>query len=168
MSILQLIRHPACADQVRGISAGLERSAGGLRITYILLGDLSGCVIPLAGPARRGDKLWQHTCFELFVSPDLPAYREFNFSPSGEWAAYAFSGYRQAIDAPIATPSLSVRRGADRLELEAMIPVIATSRVSVALSAVIEGKPGVLSYWALKHPPGKPDFHHADGFAFEL
>jgi len=25
-----------------------------------------------------------------------------------------------------------------------------------------------LSYWALRHPPGGPDFHHADCFAMEL
>jgi hypothetical protein len=27
---------------------------------------------------------------------------------------------------------------------------------------------GALSYWALRHPPGKPDFHHPAGFALEL
>lgn len=38
----------------------------------------------------------------------------------------------------------------------------------VGLSAVIEERNGRLSYWALKHPPGKPDFHHRDCFALEL
>jgi hypothetical protein len=38
----------------------------------------------------------------------------------------------------------------------------------LGLSAVIEDTRGSLSYWALAHPPGKPDFHHADGFALEL
>jgi hypothetical protein len=33
---------------------------------------------------------------------------------------------------------------------------------------VIEEKSGLLSYWALKHPPGKPDFHHPDAFALEV
>ncbi|MBI3061386.1 MAG: hypothetical protein HYY83_05345 [Deltaproteobacteria bacterium] len=27
---------------------------------------------------------------------------------------------------------------------------------------------GTISYWALKHPPGKPDFHHPDAFALEI
>jgi len=36
------------------------------------------------------------------------------------------------------------------------------------LSAVIEDISGGTSYWALAHPPGKPDFHHADGFALEF
>jgi hypothetical protein len=33
---------------------------------------------------------------------------------------------------------------------------------------VIEETNGRLSYWALAHPPGKPDFHHSDCFALEL
>jgi len=38
----------------------------------------------------------------------------------------------------------------------------------LALSAVIEEAKGNKSYWALVHPPGKPDFHHRDSFAYEL
>jgi hypothetical protein len=38
----------------------------------------------------------------------------------------------------------------------------------LGLSAVIEETSGRKSYWALAHPPGKPDFHHADCFAYEL
>jgi hypothetical protein len=38
----------------------------------------------------------------------------------------------------------------------------------LGLSAVIEDKAQVLSYWALKHPAEKPDFHHADSFVVEL
>jgi hypothetical protein len=36
------------------------------------------------------------------------------------------------------------------------------------LSALIEDQNGGKSYWALAHPPGKPDFHHADSFALEF
>ena len=38
----------------------------------------------------------------------------------------------------------------------------------LGLAAVIEDKARVLSYWALKHPAEKPDFHHADSFVVEL
>lgn len=38
----------------------------------------------------------------------------------------------------------------------------------LGLSAVIEERNGNISYWALNHPPGKPDFHHPDCFALEL
>ena len=38
----------------------------------------------------------------------------------------------------------------------------------LGLAAVIEDKAQVLSYWALKHPAEKPDFHHAGSFVVEL
>src|ERR1019366_4823177 len=38
----------------------------------------------------------------------------------------------------------------------------------IALAAVIEDENGRLSYWGLRHPPGKPDFHHPNGFALEV
>ena len=97
----------------------------------------------------------------------MPAYREFNFSPSGEWATYSFRGYRKAIPDNLEVHSVSVRKSAERLELDAAIPV-SGGDLAVAVSAVVESKPGRLSYWALKHPPGEPDFHHPDAFVAEL
>ena len=47
-------------------------------------------------------------------------------------------------------------------------PTRGGTRVRLGLSAVIEETSGRKSYWALAHPPGKPDFHHADCFAFEF
>jgi hypothetical protein len=41
-------------------------------------------------------------------------------------------------------------------------------RLRLALTAVVEDARGRLSYWALRHPPGRPDFHHRDGFALVL
>ena len=38
----------------------------------------------------------------------------------------------------------------------------------VGLTAVIEEAGGRVSYWALKHAPAGPDFHHADGFTYHL
>ena len=39
---------------------------------------------------------------------------------------------------------------------------------SLMTKCVIEEINGRKSYWALKHPAGKPDFHHPDCFALEL
>ena len=39
---------------------------------------------------------------------------------------------------------------------------------SVAITAVFEFDDGQKSYWALAHAPGKPDFHHPDGFVLDL
>ena len=68
--------------------------------------------------------------------------------------------------------SISRRPGKARLELDATIRLdrlqLAQPALSVGLCAVIEDARGSLSYWALKHPPGKPDFHQRDAFALEL
>ena len=45
---------------------------------------------------------------------------------------------------------------------------ILAGNTQIGLSAVLEEKDGTKSYWALRHPPGKPDFHHPDCFALEL
>jgi len=71
-------------------------------------------------------------------------------------------------------PSLEVRNFDDRLELDAAIrlpePVDPPGgrTLKLALTAVVEDNSGTLSYWALQHAPGKPDFHHPDGFVLEL
>lgn len=161
---------------VRGIEARV-RSGGtaAFELSFRLDGNLARLRIPRPRPPRRAEHLWRHTCFEAFVRRrDDPAYVELNFSPSSEWAAYAFRGYRDRD--PVADEDyglrIDVRQGADRLELDAIIggsPLIHDrAPLRLALSAVIEEESGALSYWALRHPSGKPDFHHPDAFALEL
>ena len=147
------------------------------RITYQVNGDLDKLKIPLNSFSRRADRLWQHTCFEAFIRADGdPCYYEFNFAPSGEWAAYSFRGYRDGaqLQDESWSPEIAVRRQADRIELDAIVrldrlPAIRPgSLLRIGLSAVIEASDGTLSYWALKHPAATPDFHHPDSFALEL
>lgn len=103
------------------------------------------------------------------------AYHEFNFAPSGEWCVYALRGYRDGdpLADEMMRPDIAVRSAGDWLELEALVRLDRLSAVHpraslrVGLSAVIEASDG-LSYWALRHPADKPDFHHADGFALLL
>ena len=47
-------------------------------------------------------------------------------------------------------------------------PIFYGVAIALGLSAVIEEADGNVSYWALAHPPGKPDFHHSDCLALEL
>lgn len=146
-------------------------------MSYVIEGDIEHLRIPNRGVPRVAERLWQHTCCEAFVRLDgSPGYHEFNFSPSGEWAAYAFERYREgALPAqPALDPHVSARATATKLALEAVIrlPLLsaahAAAKLALALSVVVEDKNGSLSYWALHHPAGKPDFHHADAFALEV
>jgi len=164
---------------VRRIDARVRTVAdGALAITYVLEGDLERVRIPPAGSGRRADRLWQHTCCEAFVRREgSPAYHEFNFSPSGEWAAYAFERYREGgttLASDALDPRVTVRTRPGQLELDAVIrlplvlPAQPGAKVALALFAVVEGQDGSLFYWALAHLVGKPDFHHPDAFALQL
>lgn len=173
-------------EAVRRIAARAELGRdGSLRLRYVLEGDPRRLRIPPpAADAGRADRLWTHTCFEAFVrAADSPDYLELNFSPSGHWAAYRFQSYREGM-APAALrepPRLAMRREDGRLELETEVrwglppgspaglpPAAASGGVRIGLSAVVEDREGRLSYWALRHPAGRPDFHHPESFALTL
>ncbi len=70
----------------------------------------------------------------------------------------------------ISAPEIEVRQAPGCYILHATLAIgkllSASSRLGVAV--VIEETSGSMSYWALAHPPGKPDFHHADCYAYEL
>jgi hypothetical protein len=171
--------HPETpTDIVRAMSARVRRnSATGLDVSYVLEGDLGRLRVPAPRAPRAADRLWQHTCCEIFVArKGDAAYHEYNFSPSGEWAAYAFEGYRaRRGEGPssLPPPRLSIRSHGGALELDASVDLEGLgsrpgASLALALAAVIEDREGNLSYWALRHPPGQPDFHHPDAFALEL
>jgi hypothetical protein len=170
-----LVCHPqTLLLSARSVEVVVQVSAdGALTARYLLTGDLSALRIPEYHSAQRVDGLWRHTCFEAFVmAGEGPEYYEFNFSPSGEWAAYSFQSYRKAGEPVVwKEPAIRVRRSADRLELavefHADFPSGCRS-LRLGLSAVVEQADGGLSYWALRHPPGRPDFHHLDAFALPL
>jgi hypothetical protein len=50
----------------------------------------------------------------------------------------------------------------------ATIAVDAAQQWQLGLSAALEEKDGTKSYWALAHPPEKPDFHMPDCFIGKL
>ena len=170
--------HPATtASAVRGIAASVRRARGGeIRLGFRLEGDLSRIRIPAPRPPRIGHELWRHTCFEAFVAIEgRRAYHECNFSASGEWTVLAFSDYRQGgpLTDETLDPRIAARRAADRLELDALIRLDRLSVMHTAaplrigLAAVVETDDGY-SYWALRHQPGRPDFHRAAGFALTI
>lgn len=127
---------------------------------------------PFAGKGRA-EELWRTTCFEMFLRPaGGDAYVELNLSPSERWAAYDFTGYRQGMtDRPMPhEPECTARTGQKMAIFDAAVPLagLPAGPSQAGLCAVIEEKGGVLSYWALAHPPGKPDFHHPACFALAL
>lgn len=168
--------HPDTPSKVvNGVTVRVDAQGNRLTLEFLLTGDLGRLRIPAARPPLRTDGLWRHSCFEAFLRlGDHPEYLEFNFSPSGEWAAYAFQHYRAASQPPaVGTPSIHILRSEGHLALTAGLSFAELFRrreqpLVLALAAVVEASDGGLSYWSLRHPSGKPDFHHRDAFALTL
>jgi len=174
-----LRRHPEsrCIAATRIEVDVAQPSAGGLVLSYVVHGHVGDLRLPPITVPARGDELWQHTCFEAFVgSAADSAYYELNFSPSTQWAAYRFDSHRSGmrVATEISVPHLDVQSAPDRYTLQVTLKLDELSglprdvRWRLGLAAITEDTRGGKSYWALAHPPGKPDFHHFDCFALEI
>ena len=85
------------------------------------------------------------------------------------WACYQFDDYRSLLRADDLAPwMMEVDREVGRYTLRVEPGICPDTGSKLALAAVIEEVDGTKSYWALRHPPGKPDFHHPDCFALTL
>ena len=127
-------------------------------------------VIPPVAEPWRADELWRTTCFEAFLSPvGSDGYREWNFAPRGNWAAYDFSGYRKALgNAEVRPPYIRMEDNFTWWTVGATIAVDAATNWDLGLSAVLEEQDGTKSYWAVAHGSEKPDFHARDCFTAKL
>lgn len=171
--LLALVRHPEtpCAETASVSALARRDAASRLLLEYALEGDLAALRIPATTRPKRAHGLWQHTCFEAFIGvEDSDAYVEINLAPSGEWAAWTFDRYRSGQrDAAVPEPRFDILAGSASLALRAeldlaAVPWIAAAAIwRVGLAAVLESRSGALSYWALAHGPGRPDFHDAAG-----
>lgn len=158
----------AAAPPVAAVEADVRREGDHLHFAFRVSRGAKLKTAPRATPARR-DGLWRSTCFEAFIKPGAgDAYFEFNFSPSGDWAAYRFDRYRRGMmNAAVMAPDIQWRTLDGAAELAARIDATAlglSPSARLGLSAILETKQHEKTYWALAHPGDKPDFHHAGGF----
>jgi len=173
-----LLPHPARPTRaVTQVSVVLSDAPGDtLLLRFRASGPLAVECLASAAIGGRVDGLWAHTCCELFVQPARgTAYREFNFSPRGAWAAYDFDDYRAGMRPAVlqreprlelATESGEWTLSVQLARADLGLPGTA-ARWRLGLCAVTESPDGALAYWALRHPVEKPDFHHRDAFVCE-
>ena len=168
---LALQRHASTPSRVvHGVSLGLSCADDDkMQLEFNIDATADAVVIPLPTSSTFKDGLWRHTCFELFARAAHGAYREFNFSPSTEFAIYDFADYRAAMTpiSPSDPPSIQPRQGGLSLHINLPLTLLRPAGAlacQIGIAAVIEERDGTLSYWALRHPQEKPDFHHRDGF----
>jgi hypothetical protein len=151
-------------------------TGGSLKLSYHLTGNITQLRIPIPQPPIATNGLWEYTCFEAFIMVEGETrYHEFNFSPSGQWAAYAFSRTRERCAWSIKHPPVvTFKHNRESMLLEAVIhtadlpPNSAGLPLQLGLSAVLETSTGNRSYWALQHPASLPDFHDRAGFILTL
>ena len=163
-----LIPHPQFPPSVvSSIECEVWRGGPRWHFRYLVEGA-SDVVLPDPAERQRGSNLWQSTCFEVFVAGAGHAYREFNFSPSGQWAAYAFTAPRDGMTDADAEVEVWLDGGEAWIAIEAAVLADIEPRAPLGLSAVIEEVDGTKSYWALAHGAGPPDFHNPACFAYHL
>ena len=168
MDYLTLTAHPDTHPiAVTSIQATAWRDGCRWHFRYLLDGT-SQLILPDPAEPSRADKLWQTTCFEVFVKTDGQAYVEYNFAPSDQWASYAFDGPRQGMRTTDETVESWLEGGDDWVALEAAISADLAPGAPLGLTAVIEEQGGHKSYWALAHPDGPPDFHDPSCFLARL
>jgi len=180
---LELIAHPAAAAEGR-VAVELVAQQNALRVVYEIE-SVDVIILPSrrAAVVQRCDELWRHTCCELFAAPVAlvamaqgGAYREFNFSPSGDWAAYAFDSPRCGMrplaldEAPrvkqsartAVTPIGERSRPALDLSVEVELPRSAVVDYPFLWPTVILETTLGISYWALRHYGPQADFHRVE------
>ena len=156
------------------LSVSVNKTGPRIQAQFDLQGNTAAIQWPAAATPGQGKDLWKHTCFELFLTtPDTDAYWEYNFSPSRQWAVYAFQYYRQPtnldlIYIPVIEPPQRSPHAFTLLAQFQIEPSQADQVILLGASAVIETVDNQKRYYALRHCGEKPDFHLRDSFVLQL
>lgn len=157
-----------CSSQVEG---QFKETAEHLKIKWTLQ-DHEEVFIPPHSEQNRVTGLWESTCFEFFLKNiETGRYLEFNFSPSTDWNAFQFQGYRGQME-NLDTPAPAMNFDGTSFEahiLKAFLPE-EFNRPGIRshwMTTVLKFNDGTLHYLAPSHPDETPDFHQFnDQFTF--
>lgn len=175
---VRLTPHPTTPCQVIDfIEVQVDFEYPQLKLDYRLSGRIAALDIPGAEEPVRTVGLWEETCCEAFLKPaGGKAYYEFNLSPSSQWAVFDFTDYREnfrQLDVGRA-PVIDCEESPETLNLSAVVdlsmlpPDVHQKDWHLGLSCVVKAADGTASYWAIAHPPEKPDFHDSNCFTLTL
>jgi hypothetical protein len=146
-------------------------------ISYLLEGNLSQINLDIPTPTKeRTLKLWEKTCFELFIQNSNKEYIEFNFSPRFEWNCFYFDKPRSPLLEleKMQYPNTDILLSLNKFFLVAEIKKeffpdnFFTDQMSVGITSVIKMQDETFSYWALSHEDSRPNFHHYDSFKYKF
>ncbi|HEY9068747.1 MAG TPA: DOMON-like domain-containing protein [Candidatus Ozemobacteraceae bacterium] len=158
------------------LACSIDRTGTSLCAVFLLTGAVEQIALLQPAPVpERLDRLWEATCFELFLSPASgESYWELNLSPAHHWNIYYFDLYRNGMRREERIPALPfrTRREPGRFELEldvslsALLP--ADTPLQAGVTAVLLPAGGEPRYFALAHTGSEPDFHRRDSFVLRL
>lgn len=161
------------------IEAELNTNQDALFISY----KVTGKELPLIDLGheipqhKRVIKLWEKTCFELFIKNQKDSYVEFNFSPEFEWNAFYFvkKGATLTEYERIDSVKTDILLSLNVFHLIVQIDkrkfpdgFFDGNELSAGVTSVVKQKNGSLSYWALSHEDTRPNFHDFRSFRYKF
>lgn len=155
------------------IATELNTTSDSIYISYKLSGALNSIDMGEGNPKHaRVLKLWEKTCFELFMKDEKNSYIEFNFSPDFEWNCFYFEKKGDALaeykrmelvkfDILFSNEVVNV---IVELQKKMFPDHFFDGKLCVGITSVLKEKSGALSYWALSHHDIRPNFHDFKSF----
>lgn len=145
-------------------------------VSYKLTGDLKSIDLGTEPHHARIIKLWEKTCFELFIKNKKDQYMEFNFSPVFEWNAFFFDKKGDALQEfeKMASVKMDILHSMEVFKViveikKSQFPEdFFTEGMSAGLTTVLKERAGRLSYWALSHEDQRPNFHDFKSFKYKF
>lgn len=160
------------------IETELNTNQDSLFISYKMTGDLASIDLGSETPNHsRVIKLWEKSCFELFIKNQKDSYVEFNFSPEFEWNAFYFAKKGDALAeyARIDSVKIDILLSLEVFHLIVQIDkkkfpdgFFDGNELSAGITSVVKQKNGSLSYWALSHEDTRPNFHDFRSFRYKF
>ena len=159
------------------IETELNTTESSIFISYKVSGELSTIDLGKGEPNHaRVMKLWEKSCFELFIKTKEDSYIEFNFSPEFEWNCFYFSKKGSPL---VEYARMDFLKFDILLSLDVFHLIVEIDKkkfpegffqgpLAAGITSVIKEKNGRISYWALSHEDTRPNFHHFDSFKYKF
>lgn len=177
MAKFSLIPYDLSSSPAIKIESELNTNNNSLYISYKVTGSLAAIDLGTGHPKHaRVIKLWEKSCFELFIKNSSDQYIEFNFSPEFEWNAFFFNKKGDPLKeyTPINAVKFDILLSLDvfhiivELDKNKFPEGFFSGELSAGITSVIQDKNKKLSYWALSHEDTRPNFHHFDSFKYKF
>ena len=118
----------------------------------------------------RETKLWEQTCFEVFIQPaGHSRYFEINLTANKAWNVFEFADYRspQPPQEFANADVLNFTVGGGQLRAQIKFAGEHFKKIKLSICAVVKLNDLPVSYWSTKHADQKPNFHHFESLFIE-